>query len=186
MVEVNDIGDQVASIIQFDLEYQNLLMCAMRGRAGQVMGSGFSGGRAQLGVKMSKTVKKIGCSNLKALIEEDKLLISDYETIAELTTFVQKKDSFEADEGYNDDLVMCHVIFSWMVMQDYFREMTDQDIRKRIYDERSNEIEQDMAPFGFVDNGLDNDTVVDEEGNVWEVDEYGSKQYAVEYMMPYI
>ena len=186
MVEVNDIGDQVASIIQFDLEYQNLLMCAMRGRAGQVMGSGFSGGRAQLGVKMSKTVKKIGCSNLKALIEEDKLLISDYQTIAELTTFVQKKDSFEADEGYNDDLVMCHVIFSWMVMQDYFREMTDQDIRKRIYDERSNEIEQDMAPFGFVDNGLDNDTVVDEEGNVWEVDEYGSKQYAVEYMMPYI
>ena len=186
MVEVNDIGDQVASIIQFDLEYQNLLMCAMRGRAGQVMGSGFSGGRAQLGVKMSKTVKKFGCSNLKALIEDDKLLISDYETIAELTTFVQKKDSFEADEGYNDDLVMCHVIFSWMVMQDYFREMTDQDIRKRIYDERSNEIEQDMAPFGFVDNGLDNDTVVDEEGNVWEVDEYGSKQYAVEYMMPYI
>ena len=186
MVEVNDIGDQVASIIQFDLEYQNLLMCAMRGRAGQVMGSGFSGGRAQLGVKMSKTVKKIGCSNLKALVEEDKLLINDYETIAELTTFVQKKDSFEADEGYNDDLVMCHVIFSWMVMQDYFREMTDQDIRKRIYDERSNEIEQDMAPFGFVDNGLDNDTVVDEEGNVWEVDEYGSKQYAVDYMMPYI
>lgn len=186
MVEVNDIGDQVASIIQFDLEYQNLLMCAMRGRAGQVMGSGFSGGRAQLGVKMSKTVKKIGCSNLKALVEEDKLLINDYETIAELTTFVQKKDSFEADEGYNDDLVMCHVIFSWMVMQDYFREMTDQDIRKRIYDERSNEIEQDMAPFGFVDNGLDNETVVDEDGNVWEVDEYGSKQYAVEYMMPYI
>nr|BAR29476.1 terminase large subunit [uncultured Mediterranean phage uvMED]BAR29512.1 terminase large subunit [uncultured Mediterranean phage uvMED] len=186
MVEVNDIGDQVASIIQFDLEYQNLLMCAMRGRAGQVMGSGFSGGRAQLGVKMSKTVKKIGCSNLKALVEEDKLLINDYETIAELTTFVQKKDSFEADEGYNDDLVMCHVIFSWMVMQDYFREMTDQDIRKRIYDERSNEIEQDMAPFGFVDNGLDSDTVVDEDGNVWEVDEYGSKQYAVEYMMPYI
>ena len=186
MVEVNDIGDQVASIIQFDLEYQNLLMCAMRGRAGQVMGSGFSGGRAQLGVKMSKTVKKIGCSNLKALVEEDKLLINDYETIAELTTFVQKKDSFEADEGYNDDLVMCHVIFSWMVMQDYFREMTDQDIRKRIYDERSNEIEQDMAPFGFVDNGLDSDTVVDEDGNVWEVDEYGSKQYAVDYMMPYI
>jgi hypothetical protein len=186
MVEVNDIGDQVASIIQFDLEYQNLLMCAMRGRAGQVMGSGFSGGRAQLGVKMSKTVKKIGCSNLKALVEENKLLINDYETIAELTTFVQKKDSFEADEGYNDDLVMCHVIFSWMVMQDYFREMTDQDIRKRIYDERSNEIEQDMAPFGFVDNGLDNETVVDEDGNTWEVDEYGSKQYAVEYMMPYI
>ena len=186
MVEVNDIGDQVASIIQFDLEYQNLLMCAMRGRAGQVMGSGFSGGRAQLGVKMSKAVKKQGCSNLKALIEEDKLMINDYETIAELTTFVQKKDSFEADEGYNDDLVMCNVIFAWMVLQDYFREMTDQDVRKRIYDERANEIEQDMAPFGFMDNGMDSETIVDEDGNVWEVDEYGSKQYAVEYMMPYI
>ena len=186
MVEVNDIGDQVASIINYDLEYSNLLMCAMRGRAGQIPGAGFSGGRSQLGVKMSKTVKKVGCSNLKALIEEDKLLINDYETIAELTTFVQKKDSFEADEGYNDDLVMCNVIFSWLVMQDYFKEMTDQDVRKRIYDERKNEIEQDMAPFGFMDNGLEEETFTDENGDVWSVDEYGTKQYAVEYMMPYV
>tara|TARA_B100000287_G_scaffold140112_1_gene132010 strand:- start:4402 stop:4962 length:561 start_codon:yes stop_codon:yes gene_type:complete len=186
MIEVNDIGDQVASILQFDLEYSNLLMCAMRGRAGQVMGSGFSGGKAQLGVKMSKTVKKQGCSNLKALIEEDKLLINDYETIAELTTFVQKKDSWEADEGYHDDLVMCHVIFSWMVLQDFFREMTDLDVRKKIYDERKNEMEQDMAPFGFIETGLEEDTFVDEDGNQWRVDEYGTKQYEVEYMMPYI
>ena len=186
MVEVNDIGDQVASIINYDLEYSNLLMCAMRGRAGQIPGAGFSGGRSQLGVKMSKTVKKVGCSNLKALIEEDKLLINDYETIAELTTFVQKKDSFEADEGYNDDLVMCNVIFSWLVLQDYFKEMTDQDVRKRIYDERKNEIEQDMAPFGFMDNGLEEETFTDENGDVWSVDEYGTKQYAVEYMMPYV
>ena len=186
MVEVNDIGDQVAAIINYDLEYTNILMCAMRGRAGQIMGSGFSGGKAQLGVKMSKAVKKLGCSNLKALIEEDKLMISDYETIAELTTFVQKKDSFEADEGYNDDLVMCHVIFAWMALQDYFREMTDQDVRKRIYEERKNEIEQDMAPFGFMDNGLDEESFTDENGDIWTVDEYGTKQYAVEYMMPYI
>ena len=186
MVGVNDIGDQVAAIINYDLEYTNILMCAMRGRAGQIMGSGFSGGKAQLGVKMSKAVKKLGCSNLKALIEEDKLMISDYETIAELTTFVQKKDSFEADEGYNDDLVMCHVIFAWMALQDYFREMTDQDVRKRIYEERKNEIEQDMAPFGFMDNGLDEESFTDENGDIWTVDEYGTKQYAVEYMMPYI
>ena len=81
---------------------------------------------------------------------------------------------------------MCHVIFAWMALQDYFREMTDQDVRKRIYEERKNEIEQDMAPFGFMDNGLDEESFTDENGDIWTVDEYGTKQYAVEYMMPYI
>ena len=81
---------------------------------------------------------------------------------------------------------MCHVIFSWMVLQDFFREMTDLDVRKKIYDERKNEMEQDMAPFGFIETGLEEDTFVDEDGNQWRVDEYGTKQYEVEYMMPYI
>ena len=92
LVEVNDIGDQVASIIHMDLEYDNILMCSMRGRAGQVVGQGFSGKKTQLGVKMSKTVKKIGSLNLKALIEDDKLLVSDLDVISELTTFIQKSD----------------------------------------------------------------------------------------------
>ena len=119
-------------ILQYDLEYENMLMTSMRGRAGQVLGTGFSGNRTQLGVKMSKTVKKIGALNLKALIEADKLLINDYDVIAELTTFIQKNQSFEAEEGCNDDLAMCLVIFAWLVQQDYFREMTDQDVRKEI------------------------------------------------------
>ena len=104
MCEVNDIGDQVASIIQYDLEYQNLLMCSMRGRAGQIVGQGFSGKKTQLGVKMSKTVKKVGSLNLKTLIEENKLIFTDYEIISELTTFISKHNSFEAEEGCNDDL----------------------------------------------------------------------------------
>ena len=112
--EVNDIGGQVADIIQFDLEYENLLMVAMRGRAGQQLGQGFSGKKTQLGVKMSTAVKQVGCSNLKALIEEDKLVIPDYDTIAELTTFIQKGQSFAAEDGCNDDLAMCLVIFAWM------------------------------------------------------------------------
>ena len=87
LCEVNDIGDQVASILQYDLEYENVLMCAMRGRSGQIVGTGFSGKKTQLGVKMSVTVKKVGCSNLKTLIEEDKLQILDYDIISELTTF---------------------------------------------------------------------------------------------------
>jgi len=176
LVEVNDIGDQVAAILFYDLEYENLLMVAMRGRAGQIVGSGFSGVKTQLGVKMSTTVKKLGCSNLKTLIEEDKLTISDYDIISELTTFIQKRQSFEAEEGCNDDLAMCLVIFAWLVAQDYFKEMTDQDVRKRIYEEQKNAIEQDMAPFGFVCDGFDEESeIVDQNGDVWKTDEYGDK-----------
>ena len=180
LVEVNDIGDSIAATLNYDLEYPNVLMCAMRGRAGQVVGQGFSGSKTQLGVKMSVTVKKIGCANLKAIIEEDKLLFNDFQIFQELTTFVQKKQAWEADEGYHDDLVMCMVLFAWLVMQDYFKEMTDQDIRRRIYEEQRNQIEQDMAPFGFIDDGLGDDTFVDAEGTFW----YGDKQEEVSYMLP--
>ena len=180
LVEVNDIGDSIAATLNYDLEYPNVLMCAMRGRAGQIVGQGFSGTKTQLGVKMSITVKKIGCSNLKAIIEEDKLLFWDFDILQELTTFIQKKQAWEADEGYHDDLVMCMVLFAWLVMQDYFKEMTDMDIRRRIYEEQKNQIEQDMAPFGFIDDGLGDDTFVDAEGSFW----YGDKQTEVDYMLP--
>ena len=174
LCEVNDVGDQVASILQYDLEYQNLLMCSMRGRAGQVVGQGFSGTKTQLGVKMSKTVKKVGSLNLKTMIEESKLIFCDYDIISELTTFIQKHNSFEAEEGCNDDLAMCLVIYAWLVAQDYFKELTDQDVRKRLYEEQKNQIEQDMAPFGFMQDGLnDEQSFVDVDGDRWNLDEYG-------------
>ena len=182
LVEVNDIGDSIAATLNYDLEYPNVLMCAMRGRAGQIVGQGFSGNKTQLGVKMSVTVKKIGCANLKAIIEEDKLLFNDFQIFQELTTFVQKKQAWEADEGYHDDLVMCMVLFAWLVMQEYFKEMTDQDIRRRIYEEQRNQIEQDMAPFGFIDDGLGDDTFMDADGDLWA---YGDKQEEVGYMWNY-
>ena len=181
LCEVNDIGDQVASIIQYDLEYQNLLMCSMRGRAGQIVGQGFSGKKTQLGVKMSKTVKKVGALNLKTLIEEDKLIFCDYEIISELTTFISKKNSFEAEEGCNDDLAMCLVIYAWLVQMDYFKELTDQDVRKRLYEDQKDQIEQDMAPFGFMDDGLDDTSFVDKEGDRWFTDEYGDMGHMWEY-----
>ena len=181
LCEVNDVGDQVASILQYDLEYQNILMCSMRGRAGQIVGQGFSGKKTQLGVKMSKTVKKVGCLNLKTMIEEDKLIFNDYEIMSELTTFIQKHNSFEAEEGCNDDLAMCLVIYAWLVCQDYFKELTDQDVRKRLYEEQRNQIEQDMAPFGFVSDGLDETSFVDSEGDRWFADEYGDRSYMWEY-----
>ena len=181
LCEVNDIGDQVASIIQYDLEYQNLLMCSMRGRAGQIVGQGFSGKKTQLGVKMSKTVKKVGALNLKTLIEEDKLIFCDYEIISELTTFISKRNSFEAEEGCNDDLAMCLVIYAWLVQMDYFKELTDQDVRKRLYEDQKDQIEQDMAPFGFMDDGLDDTSFVDNEGDRWFTDEYGDMAHMWEY-----
>ena len=182
LCEVNDVGDQVASILNYDLEYANLLMASMRGRAGQVIGQGFSGKKTQMGVKMSKTVKKVGALNLKTMIESDKLIFNDYEILSELTTFIQKSNSFEAEEGCNDDLAMCLVIYAWLVAQDYFKELTDQDVRKRLYDEQKNQIEQDMAPFGFMSDGLDDNSFVDEDGDRWFTDEYGDRSYMWEYM----
>ena len=182
LCEVNDIGDQVASILQYDLEYQNLLMCSMRGRAGQIVGQGFSGKKTQLGVKMSKTVKKVGSLNLKTIIESDKLLFKDYELISELTTFISKSNSFEAEEGCNDDLAMCLVIYAWLVAQDYFKELTDQDVRKRLYEEQKNQIEQDMAPFGFMDDGFEENSFVDKDGDRWFTDEYGDRSYMWDYL----
>ena len=181
LVEVNDIGDQVASILQYDLEYENLLMASMRGRNGQIVGQGFSGKKTQLGVRTTSAVKKLGCSNLKTLIEDHKLLTCDYEIISELTTFAQKHNSFEAEEGCNDDLAMCLVLFAWLVQQEYFKEMTDNDIRKRIYEEQKNQIEQDMAPFGFINTGLEDSTFVDKDGEVWHTDEYGDRSYMWDY-----
>jgi hypothetical protein len=183
LVEVNDIGDQVANILHFDLEYDNVLMCAMRGRAGQLVGTGFSGKKSQLGVRMTAAVKKLGCSNLKTLLEDDKLLTVDYDIISELTTFAQRHNSFEAEEGCNDDLAMCLVIFSWLVAQPYFKEMTDNDVRKRIYEEQKNQIDQDMSPFGFISDGISDITsFVDNDGDRWYVDEYGDRSYMWDYM----
>jgi hypothetical protein len=173
LIEVNDIGEQVANTLQFDLEYDNLVMASMRGRAGQVMGAGFSGGRAQLGIRTTKATKKVGCSNLKQLIEDDKLLIEDLEIISELSTFIVKGSSHQADDGCTDDLVACLFIFAWATDQTYFKELTDTNIRMTMIKEQQDALEQDMAPFGFIINGLEDENM----GNM--VDEYGTKWSAV-------
>ena len=167
-VEVNDVGHQVADALQFELEYTNLLMCMMKGRAGQILGGGFSKRGAQLGVRMTKQVKRIGCTNLKTLVEGDKLIIQDFNIIEELSTFVRRGQSWQAEEGSNDDLVMCLVIFAWISNQRYFKELTDQDVRARMYEEQQNAIEQDMAPFGFLDDGTEEETIIDDKGEVWQ------------------
>jgi len=144
-------------------------MASMRGRAGQVLGGGFSGGKAQLGVRTTKAVKKIGCSNLKQMVEDDKLIVEDFDCINELSTFIVKGSSFEADSGCNDDLVACMFIFGWVTDQTYFKELTDNDIRERMYADQQDQLEQDMAPFGFIVDGLEDENI----GEI--VDEYGTR-----------
>jgi len=172
LVEINDLGQQVADNLQFELEYDNMMMVTQRGRSGQVLGGGFSGRGNQLGLRMTKGTKKIGTSNLKSLIEGDKLLVSDFDIISELSTFISKGKSFEAETGATDDLVMCLVIFSWLANQRYFKELTNVDVRGQMFTEQQNAIEADMAPFGFIDDGVNDPNGQDgyfvDAGEVWQ------------------
>ena len=168
LVEVNDIGEQVGAILYNDLEYEDLIMTEHGGRKGQRISSGF-GGNVYYGVRMTSNVKKIGMANLKTMIESDKLLIHDVDIITELSTFVQKRNSYEAEEGYNDDLVMCLIIFGWVSNQEYFKELTNSDIRKKLEKEREYEIMESTLPPGFVVNGEEEESFTDSDGTVWFV-----------------
>ena len=166
LVEVNDIGQQVADILYHDMEYENMMMVTMHGRNGQQIGGGFSK-NVSMGIRTTKQVKRIGCATLKDLIERDNLIIDDFDTISELTTFIGKSTSWEADEGCHDDLVMGCVIFSWLVQQRYFRELTDQDIREKMFAEQMKMIEEELVPFGFIEDGQDNTVEIPGDDNLW-------------------
>lgn len=151
LVEVNDIGAQVSDILHYDLEYDNVLMSMNKGRSGQVLNGGFGKGEAIFGVRTTMPVKKLGCSILKSMVEQDKLLIEDEEIIGELLSFIAKHNTYAADEGHTDDLAMCLVLFSWLTKQSYFKEITDIDIRKELFQKEINEIDDDgWLGFGFI------------------------------------
>lgn len=160
LVETNDIGQQVADILYHDLEYENLVFATSNDRDGQYISSGFAGQKMHYGVRTTKQVKRIGTSNLKNIVENDKLIITDYNLIYELSRFVAHKQSFEADEGANDDLVMCCVLFAWMVNQAVFKDAGRIDIRQEILKQNQGIIEDQILSFGFMD-GVDEDFVED-------------------------
>ncbi len=154
MVELNDIGSQVADILHTDLEYENLVKSNIMGRKGQILNEGFGNRKSlQMGIKTSQIVKKVGCAVLKNLIENDKLIIEDSDIIEELTTFISDNSSFRAEDGYTDDLVMTLVLFSWATRQEFFKNITDSDIRMEIYSEEMKKIEEELLPFGYVLDG---------------------------------
>ena len=168
LLEVNDIGGQVADTLHYDLEYENILTSTTKGRSGQVLSAGFSKG-TDLGIKTTAQVKRIGCRVLKNLIEEDQLLIPDLMAIAELSCFAIKGKSYAATEGAHDDIVMSLVLFAWVANQRYFKDLMDQDLRLQMYQERMREIEEDLTPFGFIESGLENEIIVDDSGQSWNV-----------------
>ena len=167
LVETNSVGQQVVDILHYDLEYENIFRIESHDIKGQHIASGFKKGAAY-GVKTSKTVKKIGCSNLKTLIETDKLTTTDFDTIAELNTFVRDKDSYKAEEGNNDDIVMTLVLFSWLTAQSFFKEITNSDVRQRLLEERNIQMEEELLPIGILDDGLEEEKHFDGEG-LWTV-----------------
>ena len=176
LLEINDMGSQVAETLHYDLEYENVMITSMKGRAGQQIGGGFSK-NIQLGIRTSKQLKRIGCATLKEMIETDKLIVPDFETIAELTTFASKHNSYEAEEGTHDDLAMTLVIFAWLVQQRYFKDMTDLDLRQKMYEDFEEQFEQDMLPFGIIDDGREENTYTDNTGQIWEIDPAHQRSY---------
>ena len=174
LVEVNDIGQQVADILHQDLEYENMLATTVKGRAGQQISGGFSG-KSSMGIRTTKQVKRIGCSNLKDLLEQDKLIIQDYDTIVELSTFISRNGSYEAEEGSHDDLVMCLVLFSWLAKQTYFRDITDTDIRQRIYNDKLRMLEEEALPFAILDDGQPEEGIVHSQADIEDFINKGNK-----------
>jgi len=159
LVEINDNGQQVADILNQDLEYENFVYTTAKGRAGQIIGGGF-GSQSQRGVRTTKQVKRIGCTNTKTLIEKSQLFLNDYNLLQEASTFVQRKNSYEAEEGAHDDLMMCVVLFAWTTTQQFFKEITDTDFRKKIIQEKERLLEEEVLPFGFIDDGHEEENVV--------------------------
>lgn len=153
LIEIQTNGQLVANILYQDLEYENILMTVQKGKFGQRLSAGFQGTKMKMGVQMSKQVKRIGCSNLKALIENDKLIINDFRILNELMNFVVDKQSFAAAEGFNDDITMTLVIFGWMASQELFKDITDSRIREHLLLANIDAVEQDVTPFGIIDDG---------------------------------
>ena len=167
LVEINDIGSQIADILHQDFEYDNILSSVFKGRKGQMLSSGFGGGTSMFGLRTTKAVKRLGCSLMKSMIEDDKILITDYRIIQELVTFINKRTSYEVEVGHNDDLVMCLVLFSWLTSQEYFKELTNLDMKKNIFQDKIKQIEEEVVPFGFIEDGTEPDVEVDKSGNAW-------------------
>jgi hypothetical protein len=154
LIEINDIGEQVSDVLLMDYGYENLLYTENAGRNGKRISSGF-GKRVDNGIRTTKSVKSVGCTILKMLIEQNQLLLRDFNTIQELSRFSKKGSSYEAESGSHDDLVMNLVIFAWLTDQTFFKDLTDINTLMKLRQKTEEQIEEDLLPFGFIDTGED-------------------------------
>lgn len=162
LVEINDTGGQVADSLFYDYEYEGIIYTENAGARGKRISTGFTkGGGSDRGIRTTKTVKAIGCSMLKLLVEQRQLIINDHNTIYELSRFSKKGTSYEAEPGCNDDLVMGLVLFGWMSDQQYFKDLTDINTLQKLRDKTDEELENDLVPFGFIETGQPEDDVID-------------------------
>jgi hypothetical protein len=152
LVENNDAGIQVVDSLHYDYEYENIIYTENAGASGKKISAGFTNKTKERGVRTTKTVKAIGCSMLKLLIEQQQLIINDHQTIFELSRFSRKGNSYEAEDGCNDDLVMSLVLFAWMTDQQYFKELTNINTLHHLRDKTDEDMENDMFTF-FVSDG---------------------------------
>ena len=166
LVEINSVGLQVSDIIHFELAYDNLIKVEAKGKQGQQQTPGYKK-RIAFGLKQSPQTKMIGCTNFKTLIESDKLIVNDVDTINEMMTFSADKKTFKAEEGNNDDLVMTLVNFGWLTGQKYFKENINNDIRKVLQDEQFNLMDDDVTPAPIIDDGLGANYEIDDRGTIW-------------------
>lgn len=155
LVEVNDIGEQVSTILMEEFEYENLLLTENSGRGGKRLMQGVAGfsGRADIGVRTTKSVKTLGCSMAKLLVEQNQLIIHDFDTISEFATFSKKGNSYEAEQGCHDDTVMCIVLFGWLSDQKFFKELTDINTINNLKDMNEEQMMNELTPFGIIDTG---------------------------------
>ena len=172
LVETNGNGMQVGDILYYDLEYENTILTSPN-KGGQEVSGGFKK-NSRIGLITSKHVKRTGCTTIKELIEKDHLIIEDFDIISELMTFAEKGATFQAEEGYHDDLVMTLVLFGWLVNQRYFKEITDSDIRKKLLEQQERMNDEDSLPLGFFNDGK-SEVVAEDDYHVWK--EYKSGLY---------
>jgi len=167
LIEINDNGQQVVDSLFDDYEYENLIS-TMQHKNKTVITGGY-GRQVQRGIRTTKSVKRLGCSILKNLIEGQKLHITDFDIISELSTFIARGASFEAEEGSHDDLVMCLVLFAWMTNQEFFKDLSNTNIRTKLYEQQIANIEEESLPLPIMPEEPDEVKRIRMGGDLWTV-----------------
>ncbi len=167
LVEINDNGQQIADGLYFDFEYENVLSTTAADKGKKVSLSwSISGKGVDRGIRTTKSIKRLGCSLLKNMIENHNLIIEDFHIIKELSTFIAKSNSYEADDGSNDDMVICLVLFAWATSQVVFEDLSNMNIKDKLYRQQLDKLEEEMLPLPMSSEDFIENRIV-EDGSVW-------------------